>query len=169
MRNKYLFLTLLVAALSFLSIGSAAAAERIGFVNIQESMAKAPQVKAAENLLKQEFGAREKALVAQRDAIRQQEANLRRNAAVMSAASKTAAEKKLREEMSKFNSTMASFNADVSAKRTELLQGLQKKISLAITKVAKRDGYDMILSSGVAYASKRVDLTAQVLREMGSR
>ena len=169
MRSKSLSMLFLIAALSWLSLGAAHAAERIGFVNIQEIMAKAPQVKAAENQLKQEFGSREKALVTQRDSIRQQEANLQRNAAVMSAKSKSEAEKKLRDEMNAFNSAMASFNADLSAKRNELLQGLQKKIYEAIVKVAKREGYDMILSSGVAYASPRVDLTQKVLQQMGSK
>ncbi|APZ43231.1 OmpH family outer membrane protein [Acidihalobacter ferrooxydans] len=165
-RNYVTSLFVAVVLLAAPSIAFAASATKIGFVDVQQIMADAPQAAAASATLKKEFGSREQALKAQRDAIQQDEAKLKRNAAVMSAASKTAAEQALRKKVGAFNQAMSSFSHAFSAKRTQLLQGLQKKIYDAVVKVAKNGGYDLVLTGGVAYASKRVDLTSQVLAEL---
>lgn len=159
-------LILTAALVAAAPLAFAATTVKIGFVNVQEIMAKAPQAAVASAQLKQEFGAREQALTAERDAIQQQETDLKRNAAVMTAEKKTEAETALRDKVGKFNRDMANFRDQFSMKRNELLQGLQKQIYDAVVKVAKDGGYDLILSNGVAYASSRVDLTQQVLDEL---
>jgi outer membrane protein len=167
MTMRKVFATMAVFMAAALAMPAASAAGlKVGFVNVQEIMAKAPQAEAARAQLKQEFGNREKSLTAQRGAIQKQEADLNRNASVMSADKKSAAEKALRDKMSSFNRDMGSFRDDFNMKRNELLQGLQKKIFDAITKVAKDGGYDLVLTSGVVYASDKVDLTKQVLAEL---
>ena len=164
--RKLLATTVVFVAAVFAVPAASAAALKIGFVNVQQIMATAPQAEAARAQLKQEFGDREKGLTAQRDAIQKQEADLKRNAAVMATDKKNAAEKALRDKMSGFNRDMAAFRDDFNMKRNELLQGLQKQIYDAIVKVAKDGGYDLVLSNGVVYASNQVDLTKQVLAEL---
>ena len=167
MAMRKVFASMIVLMAAAMAVPAASAATlKIGFVNVQEIMAKAPQAEAARAQLKQEFGSREKQLTAQRDAIQKQEADLQRNASVMSADQKATAEKALRDKMGGFNRDMTAFRDDFNMKRNELLQGLQKKIYDAIVKVAKDGGYDMVLSNGVVYASDKVDLTKQVLAEL---
>lgn len=166
MRKVFATLVVFAAAAFAVPAASAAAGVKIGFVNVQQIMAKAPQAEAARAQLKKEFGNREKNLTAQRDAIQKQESDLKRNSSVMSADKKSAAEKALRDKMSSFNREMSTFRDDFNMKRNQLLQGLQKQISDAITKVAKDGGYDLVLSTGVVYASGKVDLTKQVLAEL---
>ncbi len=167
MAMRKVFATLVVfMAAAFALPAASAAGVKVGFVNVQEIMAKAPQAEAARAQLKKEFGGREKSLTAQRDAIQKQEADLKRNSSVMSADKKSSAEKALRDKMNSFNQDMSSFRNDFNMKRNELLQGLQKRISDAIVKVAKDGGYDLVLTNGVVYASNNVDLTKQVLAEL---
>ncbi len=164
--RKLLATMIVFVAAAFAVPAASAAALKIGFVNVQQIMATAPQAEAARAQLKKEFGNREKALTAQRDAIQKQEADLKRNAAVMASDKKSAAETALRDKMSSFNRDMTAFRDDFNMKRNELLQGLQKKIFDAIVKVAKDGNYDLVLSNGVVYASNQVNLTKQVLAEL---
>lgn len=165
---RKLFATLAVVAMATLVAPGAAsaAALKIGFVNVHDIMAKAPQAAAARAQLNKEFGAREKSLTAQRDAIQKQETDLKRNGAVMSASEKNAKQKALGAKINAFNRDMSTFRNDFNMKRNQLLQGLQKRIYDAIVKVAKSGGYDMVLSNGVVYADNKVDLTKQVLAEL---
>lgn len=164
--RKLLTTMIVFVAAAFAVPAASAAALKIGFVNVQQIMATAPQAAAARAQLKKEFGDREKALTAQHSAIQKQEADLKRNSAVMATDKKNAAEKALRDKMSGFNSAMSTFRNDFNMKRNELLQGLQKRIYAAIVKVAKDGGYDLVLSNGVVYASNQVDVTKQVLAEL---
>ncbi|MEJ2479489.1 MAG: OmpH family outer membrane protein [Acidihalobacter sp.] len=165
MRKVFATLVVFMAA-AFAVPAASAAGAKIGFVNVQQIMAKAPQAEAARAQLKKEFGSREKSLRAQRSAIQKQESDLKRNSSVMSADKKNSAQKALRDKMNSFNRDMSSFRNDFNMKRNELLQGLQKRISDAIVKVAKDGGFDLVLTNGVAYASNKVDLTKQVLAEL---
>jgi outer membrane protein len=158
------FLVFLAAALA--APLASAAGSKVGFVNMKEIMAQAPQAEAAQAQLKQEFGGREKALAAQRDAIQKQEADLKRDAAVMSATKKSQAEKSLRDKVSAFTRDMNAFRDALNTKRNELLQGLLKQIQAAVTKVAKAGGYDVVLNNAVVYVNPKVDLTKQVLAEL---
>lgn len=166
MRKLFAILAVITMA-AFVAPGAAsAAALKIGFVNVQAIMAKAPQAAAARAQLQKEFGAREKSLKTQRDAIQKQEADLKRNGAVMSAAEKSAKQKAISDKINTFNHDMSSFRNAFNIKRNALLQGLQKRIYAAIVKVAKQGAYDMVLSNGVVYADSKVDLTKQVLAEL---
>lgn len=145
---------------------ASAAGSKVGFVNMQAIMAQAPQAAAARAQLKKEFGGREKALAAQRDAIRKLESNLKRDAAVMSAARKSQVEKSLRDKVGTFSRNMNAFRSELNTKRNELLQGLLKKIQAAVTRVAKAGGYDVVLNNAVVYVNPKIDLTKQVLAEL---
>lgn len=164
--HKALSSLALLSGVAFLAPTAFASGDKIGFVNVPEIMTQAPQAKAAREQLQKEFGARENALNAQRAEIQKQEADLQHNAAVMSASKKSAAEKSLQSKVSNFNRDMNSFRNDFTVKRNELLQGLQKRLYAVVLKVAKRGGYDLILSNGVVYASDKVNLTKQVLAEL---
>lgn len=166
MRKVFVRFVLFAAVVALAPAASAAASAKIGFVNVQEIMAKAPQAEAARAQLKKEFGDREKSLASQRDAIQKQESDLKRDAAVMAADKKSEAERSLRDKVNNFNRDMTAFRDDFNMKRNELLQGLQKRIYDVIVKVAKSGGYDLVLSNGVVYASGKVDLTKQVLAEL---
>ena len=57
----------------------------------------------------------------------------------------------------------------LTIRRNEELKKLQVVINEAITKVGKRDKYDLILYDGIAYADPRVDITEKVLEVLRSQ
>jgi outer membrane protein len=46
---------------------------------------------------------------------------------------------------------------------------LQDRINKAVTAVAEAEGYDLVVYSGVAFASKKVDITDKVLKSLGKK
>ena len=57
---------------------------------------------------------------------------------------------------------------DIDLRRREEISKLQNKVTEAIELIAQRDKYDLILYTGVAYASDKIDMTAIVLKELGN-
>ena len=43
------------------------------------------------------------------------------------------------------------------------------RINKAVTSVAEAEGYDLVVYSGVAFASKKVDITDKVLKSLGKK
>ena len=52
---------------------------------------------------------------------------------------------------------------DIDLRRRAEIGVLQKKINIAIEKVATDKGYDLIFYQGVAYANKTVDITDVII------
>jgi len=52
-------------------------------------------------------------------------------------------------------------------RRKEEIGNVQSLVNIAVEKVAKEQGYDLILYQGVAYAGKKVDITDVVIKALG--
>lgn len=164
--RKSLLILVGLSPLCLFSPASHAAEGKVGFVNVAEIMAKAPQAITARETLQSEFQPREKKLGELRGEIQKEEDNLKRNASAMSAARKKQAETDLIAKEQNFNKDLSSFREDFSKKRDAVLQKLQKQVSDVITRLAKAGNYDMIISDGVVYVSDKVNLTSRVLAEL---
>jgi len=55
------------------------------------------------------------------------------------------------------------FRDDLNFRRNEEFAEIQKTILEAIQKVAQEEGYDIVLGEGVIYASKKVDISDNVI------
>jgi outer membrane protein len=64
--------------------------------------------------------------------------------------------------------TERELREDIDLRRREEITKLQNKVTKVIEILAEREKYDLILYTGVAYASDKVDMTSLVLKELGS-
>jgi outer membrane protein len=55
---------------------------------------------------------------------------------------------------------------ELSFRRTEEIQRLEDQITLAVQEIAERNGYDLIVSSPVVYASPDLDITDLILEQL---
>jgi outer membrane protein len=55
---------------------------------------------------------------------------------------------------------------DIDIRRREEIAKVQKQVNIAVEKVAKEQGYDLVLYQGVAYAGKKVDITNIVIKAL---
>lgn len=147
--------------------GGAAAAElRIGFVNPAVLLQKSPQAKAASKALESEFAPRQKKLMAAQAGIAKLQDKLKRNGEVMSAARRDKLQHEILTRQRELKRKEQEFGEDLNVRRNAELGKLERRIRRAILQVAKDDHYDLIVSDGVLYASKRVDITDKVLRRL---
>jgi len=56
-----------------------------------------------------------------------------------------------------------------NVRRNEAIRKFQTSVDLEVRKVAQEEGYDLVLRSGVMYASPKVDITQKVLKRMSSK
>jgi outer membrane protein len=68
-----------------------------------------------------------------------------------------------------FQRKQREMREDVNLRKNEELGALQDRINKAVTAVAEAEGYDLVVYSGVAYSSKKVDITDKVLKNLGKK
>lgn len=162
-RNSTISVLLMTAALLTLGTGTALAQPRIGFVNTIALMKAAPQAKSALKALRAEFGPREKHLAALSDDLRRLEAKSQRDRTVMSKSAATALDHQITQKRIGLRRLQGKFRADLNARRNAEFVKVRKALYDAVRRVAKKDGYGLVVSQGVVYANKQFDITKQVL------
>lgn len=155
------FLTIILFAASV-----QAADTRIGIVNTAKILKEAPQAEAARKKLESEFAPRDAKIVELQKTIKVLEDKLSKDAAIMSDAARKKQEREIVAKKRDVKRGREEFTEDFNFRRNEEIGKLQKLVSETILSLAKEKQYDIILNESVIYASKQVDITAQVLERL---
>lgn len=162
-RNSTISVLLMTAALLALGTGTALAQPKIGFVNTIALMKEAPQAKSALKALRAEFGPREKHLAALSDDLKRLETQSQRDRTVMSKSAETALDHQIAQKRIGLRRLQEKFRTDLNARRNAEFVKIRKALYDAVRRVAKKDGYGLVVSQGVIYANRQFDITKQVL------
>ena len=68
-----------------------------------------------------------------------------------------------------FQRKQRELREDINIRKNEELANLQDRINNAVKKVSEAEGYDLVMYSGVAYASKKIDITEKVLKLLSGK
>lgn len=166
--NKLLQL-LLIGSLAFTAGTVNAADVKIGFVNVEQILKDAPQTAESGRKLEKEFSGRQQELERMAKQIKDHEAALDKDSLTMSETDRRNKERDLSNIKIEFQRKQRELREDVNLRKNEELASLQDRINKAVTSVAEAEGYDMVVYSGVAYASKRADITDKVLKSLGKK
>ena len=140
-----------VLLLSGMMIALGAAAEpKVGYVEVSKVLATAPQATEIAKKLQKEFSPRTAELT-------------RLQKQIADSTTREHEQSALRLE---FERKQRELNEDINLRKNEELGGLQSRINKAVTAVAEAEGYDLVLYSGLAYGSRRIDLTDKVLKAL---
>lgn len=156
------------ATLFLLAAGSVNAAEapNIAFVNTPQVLEQAPQAEAVRKTLKSEFSSRDAALVAEQGKLKSLEEKMERDSLTMSEEQQRKLERDILSQKRELKRSRDEFAEDFNIRRNEELAKMQREIARSIVDLAKEMGYDLILESGVIYASERVDITGKVIERL---
>ena len=146
--------------------GALLAETKIGFVDTVKLMEAAPQAKSAQSKIEKEFAPREKELVALQRQIKTKEDKLTRDGAVMSESERSKLEREILSKRRDLKRSQEEFRDDLNIRRNEVLAKLQKDMYEAVVTLAKEQKFDLIMSQGVVYSSKKVDITDSVLKKL---
>lgn len=166
--NKLLH-SVLAAGLA-LGVASAAAAElKVGYVQVDKILQEAPQTSESGKKLEREFNPRTQELDRMQKQIKEQESALDKDALTMSETDRRNRERDVQNLKIEFQRKQRELREDINLRKNEELSTLQDRINKAVTSVAETEGYDIVIYSGVAYASKKVDITDKVLKILGKK
>jgi outer membrane protein len=149
-----------------LALSGPAVAEqpRIGYVDMKAVLDNAPQVIAGREKLDQEFRARNDAI--ELDEQRANALELRLQQSDMTDDNRLRVERDLRELRRNVSRRKEDLRDELSFRRTEEVQQLEEQINVAVQEIARRNGYDLIVSSPVIYASPDLDITDLILEQL---
>jgi outer membrane protein len=161
---------LLALSLCGLMVSQQASAEiKIGYVDFQKLMTEAPQVKSAMQALQNEFGPRQRELVAMQNDLKTRDEKLAKEGAIMAEADRAKAEKQLRDQQREFSRKGGEFQDDLSTRKNEELGKVQRYLLEEIRTYSSAQGFDLVLGEGVFYNKPQLDITAQVLEVLKSK
>lgn len=149
--------------------GTMAAELKVGYVQVDKILQEAPQTVESGKKLEKEFGPRTQELDRIQKQIKDIQAALDKDSLTMSETDRRNKERDLSNLNLDFQRKQRELREDVNLRKNEELSGLQDRINKAVTSVAETEGYDLVVYSGVAYASKKVDITDKVLKSLGKK
>ena len=138
----------------------------IGVVNAVKILESAPQADQAKKRLEKEFAGRDKKLVSAQKAAKQKEEKLAKDGAIMSESERVKLERDLISARRELKREQDEFRDDLNFRRNEEFGKIQKDIVSAIQKIAKDQKFDLILGEGVIFASPKVDITDDVIKQL---
>jgi outer membrane protein len=154
---------LLGAALLVAATGIQAAELKIGFVNAAAVLEKAPQADLARQNLEKEFSPRDKAIIKAQKTMRKLEEKLSRDGAIMSESERRKLERDIIAQKRDMKRTQDEFREDLNIRRNEAFEQLRRRVFEVINTIAKSEKYDLVLTDGVVFAGKDIDITTKVV------
>lgn len=160
---------LFFAAIMMLSMSLSAAELKVGYVQVDKILQEAPQTAESSKKMEREFGPRSQELDKMQKQIRDIEAALDKDGVTMSESDKRTKERDVSNLKIEFQRKQRELREDINIRKNEELGALQDRINKAVQTVSEAEGYDLVVYSGVAYASKKIDITDKVLKSLGKK
>ena len=164
--RKVVVVLALFFALGFSTLRAADDALRVAFVNIPQILEQAPQADAVREILNKEFATRDIDLASGDKKLELLKQRLEREAVAMDEEERRKLERELLTQEREMKRSHEEYSEDRTIRKNEELAKMQREIRLSIVTLAKALGYDMVMESGVMYASERVDITGQVIERL---
>ena len=160
---------LLLSSLILSSYTLNAAELKIGYVQVEKILQDAPQTIESSKKLEKEFAPRSQELEKMQKQIRDLETALDKDSLTMSETDRKNKERDVSNIKIEFQRKQRELREDVTLRKNEELAALQDRINKAVTSVSETEGFDLVVYSGVAYASKKIDITDKVLKSLGKK
>lgn len=159
---------IIIALLALVTSTVVRAEQKIGFIDAQRILKNAPQVVLARQDLDSQFEPRREKLQALGGEIEALQKKILDDQGQVSEQT-TRQEKAALLEMQRNYTRMENEIAeDMNLQRNLVLRDLQKLVSDEVLRIAEEEGYDLIVQD-VVFASKRIDITDQVLEVLKER
>jgi len=139
---------------------------KVGFVRVDEILKNAPQAAESNKKLEAEFKTRTAKLKKDIEALNNNEKQFKKDSLTIPDDEKEKKQRNLQNIRIDIQRTERELREDIDIRRRDEINKLQVKITEVIEKLAERDKFDLILYTGVAYASDKVNITDLVLKEL---
>lgn len=161
--------SMIIAALFVYGLQLQAAELKVGYVQVDKILQEAPQTVETGKKLEKEFSPRTAELDRLQKQIRDIETQLDKDSLTISETERKNKERDVSNLKIDFQRKQRELREDINLRKNEELGVLQDRINKAVTTVAEAEGYDLIVYGGVAFASKKIDITDKVLKALGKK
>ncbi len=151
------------------TIGINAAELKVGYVQVDKILKKAPQTSETGKKLEREFSPRSQELEKMKSEIAQIEASLEQERLTLTDKERRKKQRQASTLKIEFSRKQRELREDINIRKNEELSVLQDRINAAVKTVSEEDGYDLVMYGGVAYASKKIDITDKVLKLLSEK
>ena len=158
---KNLFKILAVLA-SLLVSFNASAELKVGYVELNQIMQSQPAIDIGKKL-QNEFAPRTSQLEQMRKQIEDNKYAMNNGSNKLSETELQAKSKALSDLTIEFERKERELNEDVNLRKNEEMKKFQDSLNKAINKIAQDENIDLILYNGVAFASKKIEITNKVI------
>jgi len=141
----------------------------VGYVKVDKLLQEAPQTAETGKKLEKEFSPRSLELDRLQKQIKDMETALDNDRANMSEIDRRNKERDVTNQKLEFQRKQRELREDINLRKNEELAILQDRINKAVTTVAETENYDLVVYGGIAYASKKIDITDKVLKLLGKK
>lgn len=157
-----------LAVVALFSTSVFAESFKIGWVNQIELMQNAPQVEAARKKLEAEFAPRQRELMAMDEDLRALREKYEQERGYAKEEVLRQMERNIMSRERDAKRTERELKEDITIRQNEVQMQLRQEILQLIEAFAKKNGFDLILTEGAAYASKRIDITESILKSLSA-
>ena len=138
----------------------------IGFVDIPYIIDNAPQAVHAEQRLEQEFAPREEELKVQRARLAELDEELKTRALELSDTELAQLDREIRSLERRIKRDEQDFREELNIQKNNEFKKVRILVLEAIAKFGQSNNYDLIVSDGVLYANKQIDVTEDILESL---
>jgi outer membrane protein len=163
--NNQCLAAVLLGCLLF-PVAVAAGDVSVAVVNVSRLQSEAPQVGQVREKIKAEFVVREAKIEAQQEQIEQLEQKLLRDRESISDGEAKSLQRDIRSRTLRLENAREELESDRRLRLSEEMDRLRRVLSEVIAEVAKAENLDIVLESGVTWASDRANITDKVLARM---
>ena len=139
----------------------------IGVIDLSDVLKSSPQMKAAAGKLKKEFKPRQEKIKNEQKELAGNQEKLKRNSSVMSQSDLQGLQTKVADERRDLQRMQEDYMQDLQTAQQQAMQTVLKRIDGIVQNIATKGNYDLILQRNtIAFASPRVDITNQVIKQL---
>ncbi|MDO9050350.1 MAG: OmpH family outer membrane protein [Methylotenera sp.] len=161
--------SLVLASFMTISMNAQSAELKVGYVQVDKILQDAPQTAESGKKLEKEFSPRTQELDRMSKQIKDLETALDKEGLTISETERRNKERDVQNLKIEFQRKQRELREDINLRKNEELGTLQDRINKAVQSVSETEGYDLVVYSGVAYASKKIDITDKVLKLLGKK
>lgn len=160
---------IILASFMAFAVNAQSAELKVGYVQVDKILQEAPQTAESGKKLEREFSPRSQELDRMAKQIKDLESSLDKDGLTISEADRRSKERDVQNIKTEFQRKQRELREDINLRKNEELGSLQDRINKAVQSVAKAESYDLVMYSGVAYATDKIDITDKVLKLLGKK
>lgn len=138
----------------------------IGFVDIPYLINNAPQALEAERRLETEFAPREEELKLQRSELADVNERMKSQALELTETELAQLDREMRNLERRIKRDEQDFREELNIQKNNEFKKIRIIVLEAIAKFGQANSYDLIVSDGVLYANKQIDVTEKILERL---